>query len=134
MVNRISKEKCPKRLIVFANSKPEVALRKALWTKSLRFRIYYGEEKIDIAFPSKKLAIFVDECCWHSCPIHPPFPIYYLPELKKNIENDKVTNERLANDGWKVMRFWQHDIEADISKVVRSIEEQLVHSGSSQKT
>jgi DNA mismatch endonuclease (patch repair protein) len=112
------------------NTMPEVVLRKALWAKGLRYRIHYGNEKIDLAFPSKKLAILVDGCFWHSCPIHSHIPQsnvgYWLPKLKKNLERDKAKNERLANNGWKVMRFWEHDI-ADIGKVVAIIEVQLAN-------
>jgi DNA mismatch endonuclease (patch repair protein) len=130
MVDRVSKEKRSKIMsaIHSENTMPEVVLRKALWTRGLRFRIHYGKEKIDITFPSKKLAIFVDGCFWHGCPIHSHIPKsnvgYWLPKLKKNMERDKATNERLTKDGWKVMRFWEHDM-ADIGKVVASVEEQL---------
>ncbi len=63
----IEKEKRSKIMasIRSKDTKPELMLRKALWKKNLRYRIHYGKEKIDIAFPTKKLAIFVDGCFWH---------------------------------------------------------------------
>ena len=42
------------------HTKPELKLREALWAKGYRYRLHYGTEKIDIAFPGKKIAIFVD--------------------------------------------------------------------------
>lgn len=96
------------------NTKPEIVLRKALWARGLRFRIHYGKEKIDVAFPSKKLAIFVDGCFWHGCPIHFHLPKshqnYWHPKLKKNIERDMAKNTRLKAEGWSVMRFWEHEV------------------------
>jgi DNA mismatch endonuclease (patch repair protein) len=106
------------------NTKPEITLRKALWAKGLRFRIYYGKEKIDIAFPSQKLAIFVDGCFWHGCPIHRHIPRsnreYWLPKLRRNEERDRSKQDRLILQGWKVLRFWEHEL-ADIEGVLEKI-------------
>jgi DNA mismatch endonuclease (patch repair protein) len=97
------------------NTKPEIALRKALWAKGFRFRKHYGEEKIDIAFPKLKIAIFVDGCFWHSCPIHSHLPKsnegYWHPKLQRNKERDKITNERLREAGWTILRFWEHELK-----------------------
>jgi DNA mismatch endonuclease (patch repair protein) len=110
------------------NTKPEIALRKALWAKGLRFRKYYGEEKIDIAFPKPKIAIFVDGCFWHGCPIHSHLPKsnekYWIPKLKKNIERDHAKNERLKTEGWKVLRFWEHEL-TNRDKIIKRIESEL---------
>ena len=126
MVNRISKEKRSKIMsaIRSKDTKPEIALRKALWKSGLRYRIYYGKEKIDIAFPSKKIAIFVDGCFWHGCPIHSHLPktneSYWLPKLKKNIERDRITTQSLCNEGWTVVRLWEHEL-SEIEKVTEKI-------------
>lgn len=107
------------------NTKPEVTLRKALWARGLRFRIQYGKEHIDIAFPAKKLAIFVDGCFWHGCPIHSHLPKsneeYWYPKLKKNIERDHQKIQRLETDNWKVLRFWEHELQ-EIEKVISKIQ------------
>lgn len=106
------------------NTKPEIILRKALWAKGLRFRVHYGKEKIDIAFPSRKLALFVDGCFWHGCPIHSHLPKshenYWHPKLKKNIERDQAKNKRLEAEGWKVLRCWEHELN-DLEKVLDKV-------------
>lgn len=111
---------------------PEIILRKALWAKGLRYKVQYGNEKLDIAFPAKKLAIFVDGCFWHGCPLHSHSPksnqTYWLPKLKKNVERDSAKNERLKNQGWVVMRFWEHELK-DLEKVIEQVETAL-HSSS----
>jgi len=115
-VDRVQKEKRSKIMAAIrsTNTKPELVLRRALWREGLRFRVYYGKEKIDIACPSKKLAIFVDGCFWHGCPIHSHLPKshqdYWHPKLKRNIERDRAKNKRLHANGWKVLRFWEHDL------------------------
>jgi DNA mismatch endonuclease (patch repair protein) len=130
MVDRISKEKRSKIMsaIRSENTKPEIVLRKALWARGLRFRKYYCKEKIDIAFPSKKLAIFVDGCFWHGCPIHSHLPKshkdYWHPKLKKNMERDQAKNRRLKAEGWKVLRFWEHEVE-DPAKILNKVQREL---------
>jgi len=130
MVDRISKEARSKIMsaIRSKNTKPELVLRRALWSKGLRFRIHYGKEKIDIAFPSKKLAIFVDGCFWHGCPMHSHIPKtnkeYWMPKLKKNIESAKAKDSRLKTDGWEVVHFWEHEltnISEPVDKILNSM-------------
>lgn len=88
-MDKISKEKRSKVMsaIRSEDTKPEMLLRKALWAKGLRYRVHYGKEKIDIAFPSIRLAVFVDGCFWHGCPQHSHLPksneSYWHPKLKK---------------------------------------------------
>lgn len=130
-MDRFSKEK---RSIIMAairskHTKPEVLLRRALWEKGYRYRVHYGAEKIDVAFPSKKLAIFVDGCFWHGCAIHSHIPKsnreYWLPKLKRNITRDAATTERLTVQGWIVLRFWEHELRNDISSVLSRIQEAI---------
>lgn len=107
------------------NTSPEKILRKALWDIGLRFRIQYGKEKIDIAFPDKKIAIFVDGCFWHSCPIHGHIPKsnegYWVAKLAKNIERAKDKDIRLESDGWKILHFWEHEIKNDLNDCIQRI-------------
>jgi DNA mismatch endonuclease, patch repair protein len=130
MVDRISQENRSRimKAIRSKNTLPEVILRKALFARGLRFRIHYGKEKIDIAFPSKKVAVFVDGCFWHGCPLHSHLPKsrkdYWHPKLKKNIERDRAKNKRLTDQGWKVFRFWEHKL-TDIQEVVETISQDL---------
>jgi DNA mismatch endonuclease, patch repair protein len=109
------------------NTKPELALRRVLWLKGYRFRIHYGKEKIDIAFPGKKIAIFVDGCFWHSCPIHSHAPKsnrqYWLQKLERNVQRDRLKEERLRSENWTIVRVWEHDLKTaeDITGVAEKI-------------
>jgi DNA mismatch endonuclease (patch repair protein) len=127
MVDRVSKETRSKIMssIRSRDTKPEIILRKYLWSKGLRFRVNYSAEKIDIAFPSKKIALFVDGCFWHSCPIHSHEPksnkSYWLPKLQKNKERDFKKNQLLAKQGWAVIRIWEHEL-CDMPSIIEKIE------------
>jgi DNA mismatch endonuclease, patch repair protein len=73
---------------------------------------------------SKKLAIFVDGCFWHSCPLHSHIPKsnegYWLPKLQRNIERDIAKNQSLEAKGWAVLHFWEHEL-SDVDNVVDKI-------------
>jgi DNA mismatch endonuclease, patch repair protein len=130
MVDKITKEKRSKIMAAIhsKDTKPELSLRKALWVRGLRYRIQYGKEKIDIAFPSQKIAVLVDGCFWHGCPLHSHLPKsneeYWVPKLKKNIERDHAKNQRLEAEGWTVLRFWEHEL-TNIGEVIRRVESEL---------
>jgi DNA mismatch endonuclease, patch repair protein len=126
MVDKISAEKRSKIMAAIHsnNTKPEVQLRRALWNTGLRYRVNYGPEKIDIAFPKKKIAVFVDGCFWHCCPLHAHTPksnvSYWAPKLKRNVERDKAKEERLQTLNWYVIRVWEHDIK-NVDEIVYKI-------------
>ena len=131
MVDRISREKRSRLMsnIRSKNTKPEIALRKALFAQGLRFRVQYGVEKIDIAFPGRRVAVFVDGCFWHSCPVHSHIPKshkeYWAPKLRKNVTRDSAKEKRLKEQGWRVIRFWEHEIIKDATKCQEKIKEGL---------
>lgn len=126
MVDKFTKEQRSKIMsaIRSKDTLPEITLRKVLWLMGYRYRLYYSSNKIDIAFPSKKLAIFVDGCFWHGCPIHFREPksnqAYWLPKIKRNIERDSATNDQLKTEGWTVIRFWEHELK-EIDRIVEQI-------------
>ncbi len=129
MTDKFSKDKRSKVMAAIRSrdTSPELALRKAIWASGLRFRKFYGTKKIDIAFPTKKLAIFIDGCFWHGCPIHSHIPKsnqdYWIPKLEKNKKRDILTNLELESNGWVVLRFWEHELKEkeNIDRVTNKI-------------
>ena len=99
-------------------TKPEVALRSALHTAGLRFRKDFPLDldgmkvRPDIVFTRAKVAVFVDGCFWHCCPIHGTQPSqnsdYWAPKLARNVERDREQDAVLAAHGWTVVRIWEH--------------------------
>ena len=129
-MDKISREKRSRIMstIRSKNTRPEIVLRKALWARGLRYRKHYGKEKIDIAFTLERLAVFVDGCFWHGCPLHSHLPksrrSYWIPKLTGNIVRDRQTNEQLRSAGWTVIRFWEHEMK-NLDPVIDKIVAQL---------
>ena len=79
----------------------------------------------DIIFPRQKLAIFVDGCFWHGCPIHGTNPVtnadFWENKIKGNIERDLRVTSQLKESGWIVIRIWGHEIKECLDKVTNNI-------------
>ncbi len=115
------------------DTKPELALRRALHRMGYRYRKDYrldldGGRRVrpDIAFTARRIAVFVDGCFWHACPEHGTKPAvnewYWTPKLRKNVERDRVATAALIAAGWQVVRIWEHEpIEAAVAAVVEML-------------
>ncbi len=109
---------------------PEKALRSALHRKGLRFRLDEKpvenlNRKADIVFRSAKVAIFVDGCFWHGCPIHgtqaKANAEFWVRKIKQNQERDLDTTSRLEASGWRVIRVWEHEDPEEASQRIYDI-------------
>ena len=74
--------------------------------------------KPDVAFINEKVAIFIDGCFWHGCPfckrkLPQTNHRYWANKIARNVELAKFYNKRLRNDGWIVIRVWEHQIAND---------------------
>lgn len=100
------------------NTSPELVLRKLLWSSGVRYRLNYkiGRIRPDLVFVGAHLVVFVDGCFWHRCPIHGVMPksntAFWEAKLARNVERDRENTKLLEASGWRVMRFWEHEIEA----------------------
>jgi DNA mismatch endonuclease, patch repair protein len=109
------------------NTDAEIALRKELYQRGLRYRVNFEILKkprrvADIVFPGLKIAIFVDGCFWHGCPDHGTWPKnnaeFWRQKIETNIARDNDTNERLREIGWTVLRFWRHIRPTDAADII----------------
>lgn len=108
------------------DTKPELLLRRQLWARGLRYRLKSRlPGKPDLVFVSVRVAIFVDGCQWHCCPKHFVRPRsnqeFWDLKFSKNRERDKAVNARLREEGWCVLRFWEHDVESKLDAVISMI-------------
>jgi DNA mismatch endonuclease (patch repair protein) len=102
-----------------ANTVPEVALRKELHRRGFRYRVDFQlplrgvRRRADIVFTARRVAVFVDGCYWHACPVHATWPTasseWWRAKLEANVRRDRDTDQRLAEAGWLSLRFWEHD-------------------------
>ncbi|MEV5296491.1 very short patch repair endonuclease [Amycolatopsis methanolica] len=118
-----------------SDTKPEVALRRALhrlgyrYRKDLLLRLPEGVKvRPDIVFTGRKVAVFVDGCFWHVCPEHGREPTtnewYWTPKLRRNIQRDRTVNRALENAGWRVVRVWEHeDLPAAVDTVRHALDD-----------
>jgi DNA mismatch endonuclease (patch repair protein) len=110
------------------DTKPELALRRALHRRGLRYRKDYRIDlpghrvRADIVFTRARLAVFVDGCFWHRCPVHGTDPksnaAYWAPKLRANVLRDLRTDAALAASGWSVVRVWEHEDPDDAAERV----------------
>lgn len=98
-----------------AHTKPEVALRSALHRRGVRFRLHRRDlpGRPDVIVVRARLAIFVDGCFWHACPIHHVHPKanaeWWAAKLSANVDRDRRADAALLTLGWRPLRVWEHE-------------------------
>ena len=109
------------------NTSLEVEFRKLLWKNGLgHYRIHYNlPGKPDIVYVSKKIVVFLDGDFWHGYNLKklgkvPPRK-YWQKKIQKNIDRAKKYNKLLRKDGWKVLRFWEHDVKKNSNSCIKHI-------------
>jgi DNA mismatch endonuclease (patch repair protein) len=97
------------------NTKPEILVRKYLFSQGLRYRLY---SKIlpgspDIVLPKYRTVIFINGCFWHG---HEGCKYFVIPKTRTewwqnkiniNKENDRKNNELLKDLKWNVITVWE---------------------------
>lgn len=116
----------------------ELNIRRRLHAAGYRYRVDYApisgtRRRADIVFTRLRVAVFVDGCFWHGCPIDYTAPRsnadFWRAKLDSNRARDLDTNARLAETGWVVLRFWEHDT---LNEMFDSIKDSLEHLQSIQ--
>ena len=81
----------------------------------------------DVAYPGRKIAIFINGCFWHRCP-HCNLPLpkthtdFWKQKFEKNVERDKRKTEELESMGWTVITIWECEIKDLDSLKMRLLE------------
>jgi len=105
-----------------SNTRIELKFRKFIWRNGLKgYRVKSDViGKPDIYFSKQRVAVFIDGCFWHKCPIDFIRPKsendYWDKKIKNNVARDKKINLELKKKKIKVLRFWEHEIANDIKK------------------
>lgn len=97
----------------------------------LRYRVHDSpipglRRQADIVFKSARVAVFVDGCFWHGCPIHGTRPKsnaeQWSAKIEGNIRRDRQTDVAYAAAGWRVVRIWEHEQLPDaVSSVFQAL-------------
>lgn len=110
------------------DTKPEIAVRSAVHALGMRFRVAARpitslRRTADLVFRRVRIAVFIDGCFWHGCPLHhlPPksHAGYWASKITINRSRDAHTTELLAAAGWTVMRFWSHENPEDVASRIQ---------------
>jgi len=117
------------------NTKPEILVRKFLFSKGFRFRIHSINlpGKPDIVLPKYKSIIFINGCFWHGHKDCRYFVIpktrtdWWIEKINKTKSRDDLVFNELTNLGWTVYRIWTCEINKDgsgrLNKLVDEIRE-----------
>ncbi len=101
---------------------PELALRRQLHARGLRYRVDAVVEpdvrsRADLVFRSARVVVFVDGCFWHRCPVHATTPranaAFWEAKFRRNVARDRRIDAELAARGWTVVRVWEHEAPAE---------------------
>lgn len=72
----------------------------------------------DFFFRGQSLAVFVDGCFWHACPVcKRNMPShrsdFWRSKIDTNRRRDNRQRRLLRQQGYHVMRIWEHDLKTD---------------------
>lgn len=115
-------------------TKPEKVLSSELFRRGMRFRVNYKQVpgSPDIAFTKAKVAVFVDGCFWHACPVHGTVPKnnreWWEAKFERNAVRDRKTDQELEAMGWVPLRYWEHDDPEEIADEIEWVWKQR-HNG-----
>jgi DNA mismatch endonuclease, patch repair protein len=128
------------RRVHSSHTSPELALRRALWSRGLRYRLHRSDlpGRPDIVFPAQKVAIFVDGDFWHGrqwqvrgfTSLQEQMgrlnnPAYWIKKLSRNVERDRLHDAQLCSRGWTVIRVWESNMRKNLPQVVETIVQAL---------
>lgn len=107
------------------NTKPEVAVRKALHAAGYRFRLHRRDLPgcPDVVLPRHRLVVFVHGCFWHGHACKrgrkPSSNVsFWDAKLARNVERDHAAVEALAATGWAIETVWECSLQAGIEQVL----------------
>jgi DNA mismatch endonuclease (patch repair protein) len=80
----------------------------------------------DFGFPERRLAVFVDGCFWHGCPVCRRAPKshteFWTAKIERNRAKDRTTTQKLESAGVRVLRVWEHELKKDLAGCVRAVQ------------
>lgn len=110
------------------DTRPELLLRRAVHARGGRFRLHARDVpgQPDLVVRSRKVAVFVDGDLWHGNPdewrrrgradlasLFPTRTAWWVEKIERNIKRDRAVDEQLRDLGWRVIRLWASDINAN---------------------
>jgi DNA mismatch endonuclease (patch repair protein) len=115
------------------NTKPELAFRKALHAKGVRYRTFSKSlpGKPDLSSAKRKFAVFIDGEFWHGYDWQAQREKiksnreYWIAKIERNMQRGKEVDAALEKMGIKVFRFWSKEIKKDLEGCVQKVLDHL---------
>lgn len=113
------------------DTKPEVALRKAVWALRGRYRTHPKDVpgRPDLANKARRVAVFVDGCFWHGCPDHFKLPktrrLFWKEKIRRNQEKREEVLEELGDD-WTVFQFYECELKENLIDFAEDVAAELL--------
>lgn len=124
--SRIARASSAKR-----DTKPELVLRRALWSAGLRYRVDVGAlpGRPDLVFRAARLVVFCDGDFWHGRNLERRLrelavghnATYWVSKIKSNVARDRRIERLLVDSGWEVLRFWESDVRANPQQAAKAV-------------
>jgi DNA mismatch endonuclease, patch repair protein len=117
------------------NTKPEMLVRKFLFSKGFRYRVHVKTlpGKPDIVLPKYKTVIFVHGCFWHGHEGCKYFVVpktrteWWLNKISTNKLNDAKSISLLKKDDWQIITLWECDLKrAKVENTLKVLTTKLV--------
>lgn len=93
--------------------------------------------KPDFIFRPERLAVFVDGCFWHGCRRHCRMPksrvSFWTKKISRNMARDREVLLLLRHRGWRVLRFWEHEL-AHAERVTKRVKAMLASTSKASYT
>lgn len=101
-------------------------LSKKTFPLGYRYRLHYKKipGRPDIAFVSRKLAIFIDGDFWHGYRFSTRkkiLPKFWIDKIETNMRRDRKNRRNIKKIGWEYIRIWEHEIKKDPHKHIQKI-------------
>lgn len=103
------------------NTKPELVVRKYLWSRGFRYRL--NNPRLpghpDLVLRKYRTCIFVNGCFWHG---HENCKFFKMPKtntyfwqkkITRNRERDREEQQQLARMGWHCITIWECELKKD---------------------
>lgn len=111
-----------------ANTKPELVIRKSLFSRGFRYRLHSKKlpGKPDLILPKYRAVIFVDGCFWHmhECDLF-KWPRsreqFWRTKLLRNRERDSEVNLLIQGSGWRVLRIWECSLKGRNRRPIKEV-------------
>ena len=118
------------------NTKPEIAFRRCLYNLGVRYRVNSKNlpGKPDISNRTKKFVVFIDGVFWHGFNWQEKKRKiktnrnFWIPKIERNMQRDRENTLKLKEMGFKVFRFWDHQVKKDIDQCALEVMDYLKYN------